>query len=159
MELDSGRLVFAPNLRWPEFDLRVPIEKACGLDVELENAANACALAAVWFDHMDSRNLVVVTVSEGIGTGILVNGRLARGQSGMAGEFGHVPLDSAGPYAAAAAAVAGRCCLQPRGFAIFPNQVRRYGLRFPDLLCRADQGIPRRPALETMADIWAAACG
>ena len=73
------------------------IEKATGLDVELENAANACVLAAVWFDHVESRNLVVVTVSEGIGTGILVNGQLARGLSGMAGEFGHVPLDLEGP--------------------------------------------------------------
>src|SRR5262245_58507368 len=97
VERGSGRLVFAPNLKWPEFDLRAPLEKASGLEVELENAANACALAAVWFDQMESRNLVVVTVSEGIGTGLLVNGRLARGWSGLAGEFGHVPLDPTGP--------------------------------------------------------------
>ena len=63
----------------------------------MENAANACVLAAVWFDHMESRNFVVVTVSEGIGTGILVNGQLVRGINGMAGEFGHVPLDPDGP--------------------------------------------------------------
>ena len=37
------------------------------------------------------RNLVAVTVSEGIGTGLLINGQLARGLSSMAGEFGHVP--------------------------------------------------------------------
>ena len=72
--------------------------KATGLDVELENAANACVLATVWFDRIHaSRNLVVVTVSEGIGTGILVNGQLVRGFNGMAGEFGHVPLDPTGP--------------------------------------------------------------
>jgi predicted NBD/HSP70 family sugar kinase len=40
---------------------------------------------------------VVVTVSEGIGAGILTNGHLVRGMSGMAGEFGHVQLDPAGP--------------------------------------------------------------
>src|SRR4051812_21360806 len=67
----SDRLVFAPNLRWPEVDIRTPIAKATGLEVVLENAANACVLAAVWFDRMEGcRNLVVVTVSEGIGTGI-----------------------------------------------------------------------------------------
>ena len=66
------RLVFAPNLHWQDVDIRNPIAKATGLEVTVENAANACVLAAVWFDHMeDCRNLVVVTVSEGIGTGHL----------------------------------------------------------------------------------------
>ena len=97
IERGSGKLVFAPNLKWPEYDIRGPLEEAAGLGVEIENAANACVLAAVWFDHIESRNLVVVTVSEGIGTGILVNGQLARGFSGLAGEFGHVPLDLDGP--------------------------------------------------------------
>src|SRR5712692_7558345 len=71
----SDRLVFAPNLQWRNVDLRNPIARATGLEVELENAANACVLAAVWFDRVECRNLVVVTVSEGIGTGILVNGQ------------------------------------------------------------------------------------
>ena len=76
----TDRLVFAPNLKWRDVDLRTPIAAATGLEVELENAANACALAAVWFDKMESfRNLVVLTVSEGIGAGVLVNGQLARG--------------------------------------------------------------------------------
>ena len=81
-----NRLVFAPNLKWPDFDIRNPIVEQTGLDVELENAANACVLAAVWFDRVhECRNLVVITVSEGIGTGILANGALVRGLSGMAG--------------------------------------------------------------------------
>src|SRR5262249_16710686 len=76
----TNRLVFAPNLPWRDFDLRTPIMKATGLEVELENAANACVLSAVWFEHMEAcRNLVVVIVSEGIGTGIFMNGQLARG--------------------------------------------------------------------------------
>ncbi len=67
----SDRLIFAPNLGWRDVEI----------DVEVENAANACALAAVWFDHgSPSRNLVAVTVSEGIGTGILSNGQLVRGK-------------------------------------------------------------------------------
>jgi predicted NBD/HSP70 family sugar kinase len=94
----TQRVVFAPNLKWPEFDLKGPIEKATGLRVELENAANACVLAEIWFGHTEHiRDLVVVTISEGIGTGIFLNGQLARGLSGMAGEFGHVPLDPSGP--------------------------------------------------------------
>lgn len=92
------RVVFAPNLKWREFDLRGPLEKATGLKVELENAANACVLAEVWFGQAEqTRDLVVVTVSEGVGVGIFSNGHLVRGLNGMAGEFGHVPLDPNGP--------------------------------------------------------------
>ncbi|HZP17291.1 MAG TPA: ROK family transcriptional regulator, partial [Terriglobales bacterium] len=92
------RVVFAPNLKWPEFDLRGPLEKATGLQVELENAANACVLAEVWFGHAEkTRDMVVVTVSEGLGVGVFSNGRLVRGLNGMAGEFGHVPLGPDGP--------------------------------------------------------------
>jgi len=92
------RVIFAPNLKWPEFDLRGPLEKATGLRVELENAANACVLAEVWFGHVEKpRDMVVVTVSEGVGVGIFINGLLARGLNGMAGEFGHVSLDPSGP--------------------------------------------------------------
>src|SRR5258708_27075796 len=47
------RVLFAPNLKWPEFDLRGPLEKATGLQVEMENAANACVLAEVWFGHAE----------------------------------------------------------------------------------------------------------
>jgi len=92
-------VVFAPNLKWSgAFDLKGPIEEATGMRVELENAANACVLAEVWFGHAETvRDLVVVTVSEGVGTGIFANGQLSRGLNGMAGEFGHVPLDPNGP--------------------------------------------------------------
>jgi len=92
------RVVFAPNLHWPPFDLKAPLEEATGMLVELENAANACVLAEVWFGHGEkTRDLTVVTVSEGVGVGIFSEGRLVRGLSGMAGEFGHVPLDMEGP--------------------------------------------------------------
>ena len=151
----SDRLVFAPNLSWHDVDLRNPIVKETGLEVELENAANACVLAAVWFDRMEEgRNLVVVTVSEGIGTGILANGQLVRGLNGMAGEFGHVPLDSKGPVCGCGS----RGCWEV--FASNRAALRYYleegsepgGLSFPDLLSRAEHGDTRAAkALETMA--------
>jgi predicted NBD/HSP70 family sugar kinase len=94
----TQRVVFAPNLKWPDFDFKGTLERATGVRVELENAANACVLAEVWFNRMDRiRDLVVVTVSEGVGTGIFSNGQLARGLHGMAGEFGHVSLNPEGP--------------------------------------------------------------
>lgn len=94
VDLNSQRLVFAPNLGWGAIDLKSPLEEATGLSVELENAANACALTEVWFgQHREGgRNLVAVTVSEGIGTGLILNHHLARGSTGMAGEFGHITI-------------------------------------------------------------------
>lgn len=95
----GGRLVFAPNLRWGPVDLQALIETAIGLPAAVENAANACALAELWFgrhpEHV--RNLLAVTVSEGIGVGLLLNGQLVHGQGSMAGEFGHVTLHDDGP--------------------------------------------------------------
>jgi predicted NBD/HSP70 family sugar kinase len=94
VDLDSQRLVFAPNLGWGLIDLKTPLEEATGLPVELENAANACALAEFWFGPRREgvRNLVAVTVSEGIGTGLILNDQLARGSTGMTGEFGHITV-------------------------------------------------------------------
>ena len=152
----EGRLVFAPNLKWRDVDLGKLVAKATGLDVELENAANACVLAAAWFDHLeDCRNLVVVTVSEGIGIGIYMNGELARGHNNMAGEFGHVPLDPKGPL----------CTCGTRGcwevFASNRAAIRYYNHEsathsdrpnFTDLLRLADCGDKKAvKALDTMA--------
>jgi predicted NBD/HSP70 family sugar kinase len=155
---EADRLAFAPNLKWRGVDLRNPIVKATGLEVEVENAANACVLAAVWFDHMQDSNLVAVTVSEGIGTGIWANRQLVRGCNGMAGEFGHVPLDPTGPPCGCG----GHGCWEV--FASNRAAIRYYleadagtpggagELSFNDLLRRAMQGDTRATqALEKMA--------
>jgi predicted NBD/HSP70 family sugar kinase len=98
IDLKSNKLCFAPNLHWHSVDIKTPLSRATGLEVELENAANACALAEAWFGPNDStRDLVVVTVSEGIGIGLFMNGQLVRGPNGMAGEFGHSTLEVDGP--------------------------------------------------------------
>ena len=151
---DTGRLMFAPNLGWGQVDLRKLLESTVGLPVVLENAASACALAELWFgrqpDHV--RDLIAVTVSEGIGVGVLFNGQLVRGTNSMAGEFGHVTVDEAGPpcscgkrgcweqYASNSAAVryyreshdAGRAASGPASPAPAP--------KFTDILRLADSG-------------------
>ncbi|HUC83918.1 MAG TPA: ROK family protein [Candidatus Acidoferrales bacterium] len=95
----SQRLSFAPNLNWNDVDIKTPLEKITGLTVELENAANACALAELWSGRHGEgvSHLVVVTISEGIGVGMVMNGQLLRGSQGVTGEFGHVSLVSNGP--------------------------------------------------------------
>lgn len=92
------RTIFAPNVEWPIAEIASRVEKATGLPVVVDNVANACALSEMWFGYSDlAHDLVVVNVSEGIGTGIYANGRLLRGQVDAAGEFGHVQLEPNGP--------------------------------------------------------------
>ena len=94
----TGRLRFAPNLGWDNFDIKRAVEQGTGMIVEMDNEANACLLAEMWFGHMDGvRNAVLITISEGIGAAILSNGELIYGKNNMAGELGHVPLDVNGP--------------------------------------------------------------
>lgn len=95
---ESQKLIFAPNLKWPEFDFKSVMERETGLPVEIENAANACLLAELWLGELDGvRNAVLITVSEGLGSGILAEGQIVSGEHGMAGEFGHISIDPAGP--------------------------------------------------------------
>ncbi len=151
----TQRLCFAPNLRWRNIDLKTPLSRATGLEVELENAANACALAEVWFGPNDNvRDLVVVTVSEGIGTGLFVNGQLVQGPNGMAGEFGHTTLEAGGPTCGCG----NRGCWET--LASNRAAVRYYGQAgesspeptYEELLTLADQGnVKAARALETQA--------
>lgn len=99
IDLLSQKFVFAPNLGWHREDLKQQLERALNLPVELENEANACALSEFWFGKHpeDVRNLIAVAVSEGIGVGMVFNGQLFRGPSGMAGEFGHISIVENGP--------------------------------------------------------------
>ena len=91
------KAVFAPNVDWPIAQIKSQVERALGLRAVVENVANACALSEVWFGYNDaSLDLVVINVSEGIGTGIFANGRLLRGKGEAAGEFGHVQVDANG---------------------------------------------------------------
>ena len=97
----TQRMLMAPNLSWGEYDLRSRLERELGLQVEMDNAANACLLSEQWFGNLPGvRNAVLITVSEGIGTSILANGQIVLGQDGLAGEFGHVPIDPLGPMCA-----------------------------------------------------------
>jgi predicted NBD/HSP70 family sugar kinase len=91
------RSIFAPNVPWPIGRIQSRVEEATGLPVVVDNVANACALSEVWFGYSDGmHDLVVVNVSEGLGTGIFANGRILRGEGGYAGEFGHVQVDPDG---------------------------------------------------------------
>jgi predicted NBD/HSP70 family sugar kinase len=96
----AGRVVHAPTLGWHDVSLRDPLAIALGIPVHIENSGKACAMAQLWATRTDvvaSGNSVFVSVSDGVGVGIVVNGELLRGRHNTAGEFGHVPLSIDGP--------------------------------------------------------------
>ena len=99
VDRETQRMVFAPNLGWRNVDIKQYLEKATGLPVEVDNAANSNALFEMWFGKNSEglHDLIALTVSEGIGTGIIANDQLITGPTGMAGEFGHVSINEDGP--------------------------------------------------------------
>ncbi|MBA2301392.1 MAG: ROK family protein [Acidobacteria bacterium] len=99
VESEAGRVLLAPNLGWRNVDLRDPLASALGLPVQIENSGKACALAQLWAtrDARAPTNFVYITVSDGLGVGIVLGGEIVRGQHNIAGEFGHVPLNVDGP--------------------------------------------------------------
>ena len=93
--VDASRstVLFAPNLAWREEPLREAIEQRVGLPAVVENDANAAAWAEARFGAGRGEDYVVVlTVGTGIGGGIVVEGRLLRGQFGVAAEIGHINI-------------------------------------------------------------------
>ena len=110
----TQRLIFAPNLKWPEFDIKKMVETRMGLPVMMENDATACLLAELTFARMDGvRDAVLVAVAEGVGTCVLANGQLLSGHNGMAGEFGHILVDPNGPRCGCGKSGAGKFSVRP----------------------------------------------
>jgi len=95
----TGRILNAPALGWRGVDIRDRLSAATRLPVHVENSARACALAQLWLEHgeVGPHSFVYVSVSDGIGVGIVINGELFRGHDHIAGEFGHLPLNLDGP--------------------------------------------------------------
>ena len=95
----EGLVTSSPNLPgWRDVPLREIVEKRHGVPAILVNDANA---AAVGEHHCGAgrgmSNLVYITVSTGIGGGIIIDGRLYSGECGAAGEIGHMTIDVNGP--------------------------------------------------------------
>ena len=101
VEHSTMRVLHAPTLGWRDVDLREPLRAALALPVEIENSGRACALAQVWAMRGDAAaaagDVVFVSVSDGIGVGVIIHGEVLRGTHNIAGEFGHVPLSLDGP--------------------------------------------------------------
>lgn len=92
----TGQMEHAPNFRWGNFvPLVQSVEGLFNLPVSIANDANAAAIGELTFGMgRGMRNFVVFTLGTGLGSGIISNGELLIGEHGMAGEIGHVNVNS-----------------------------------------------------------------
>ncbi len=97
LDRKTGTVLDTPNLGWRNFPLRDLIANAIGLDAVLDNDANAAALGEWWMGAARNvRTMVGLTLGTGIGGGIVLDGRVFHGAADVAGEIGHMTIDSTG---------------------------------------------------------------
>jgi predicted NBD/HSP70 family sugar kinase len=96
----TGRVRYIPYFQWSNWEISRQITNKTSLPVTIDNDANAIALAELWFgDEVNRRdkNFITVLVAEGVGTGIVFDGQVYRGERGAAGEFGHMIVGENAP--------------------------------------------------------------
>lgn len=94
---ERGVLRFAPNLGWRNVRLAGPLEKLTGLPCAMENDANMAAWGAYEIElKRKYQDVLTLTLGTGIGSGLILGGKLYHGASGTAGEAGHVKIQPGG---------------------------------------------------------------
>lgn len=108
VDSNSSEAFYIPYFNWRNWKIGKQLQAATGLRVVVDNDANAAAMAELWFGsaHLEAerdaavmRDFIMVIVAEGVGTGIVFDGQIYRGERGAAGEFGHMIVGSNAPTA------------------------------------------------------------
>lgn len=81
---------FVPTHQWKNKDLKADLEQEIDMNISIENNANLSAYAERVYIHHESNHLLCILLSSGIGTGIMIDGKLHKGYHGYAGEMGHM---------------------------------------------------------------------
>jgi glucokinase len=98
LDVPGGRMLKSPNMPWDGVPIRDDLAAALGIPVFFENDANGGALAEGYFGAAkDCQDFVYLTMSTGIGGGVVSHGRLLQGSTGNGAELGHMVLDIDGP--------------------------------------------------------------
>jgi glucokinase len=99
LDPQTGVILNPPNVPcWHNFPLAKSVQKNYPVQVKIDNDANAAALAETrWGAARGYKNVFYATIGTGIGTGIIIDGRMYHGRTGSAGEGGHVSIDYRGP--------------------------------------------------------------
>jgi glucokinase len=90
----NGLLIHAPYAGWRNVSVKSLLQSHWpNVSVSIANDVNACALGEMFFGKTSYKNMLWVTVSTGIGGGLIVGGRMVEGEQGIAGELGHVVVE------------------------------------------------------------------
>jgi glucokinase len=99
LDFKEGKIVESPNFPgWNNFPIQSAVEKAVGVPVIIENDANAAAMGERWVgaaQRLD--NFLLITLGTGVGGGLVLGGKLWSGETGKAGEVGHMKITPDGP--------------------------------------------------------------
>lgn len=99
LDARQGLLISPPNFPgWPLTPIRQIVADKTGFPVYLDNDANAAALSEKWFGlARDKENYIFILIEDGVGSGIMIDGDLYRGEHDVAGEIGHMTINMSGP--------------------------------------------------------------
>ena len=90
---ETGRVLYANNLGWKNFDLRAAVKSRTDFDLRIGNDANVAALAeALVGCAKGAQSAVIVTLGTGVGGGVVLGGKLLTGYTGAASEIGHMVI-------------------------------------------------------------------
>ncbi|WP_448531841.1 ROK family protein [Pseudothermotoga sp.] len=136
---DDGNVLWSPNLGWKNLPLKQAVSRFFGDKGFVENDCNAAAYAEAWV--RGSKNLAYVTVSTGIGMGLVLEGKVYRGSHYAAGEIGHTIVDEEGPVCSCGR----KGCLQAissgRGLENLIQSITGERLRCEDIFEKARTGL------------------
>lgn len=94
----TGLIRYLPNYQWKNVDFKSILQQKLQIPIYIDNSSNNLALTEQWFGAgKDVDNFIVVNLAHGLGTGIVINGQVYMGHTGIAGEFGHTTIDPSGP--------------------------------------------------------------
>ncbi|MFA4967693.1 MAG: ROK family protein [Candidatus Margulisiibacteriota bacterium] len=98
IDFHTGIVIEPPNLPgWKKVNLKSEISKKFNVPIFIDNDANCAALGEALFGAgQKARNFIYITVSTGIGGGIIIDRKVYHGANGSAGEFGHMVIDPSG---------------------------------------------------------------
>ncbi|MEK7724728.1 MAG: ROK family transcriptional regulator [Acidobacteriota bacterium] len=158
----NGKTLYIPYFQWHDWDICQQITEKLGIFATIDNDANAIATAELWFGRKNNRkidNFITVLVSQGIGTGIVFEGQVYRGERGAAGEFGHMII---GVEAPVECSCGGKTCWEPhasegaiiarykQSFANNGNSTNFEAVTFPMIMSLAEQG--EKHAIEALRE-------
>ena len=98
LDCNSGIVYFSPNLGWRDVPFAEMMQRLLNVPVVIDDDAHCAALGEARKGAARGMDIAVyVTISTGIGSGIIIGGSIYRGAHGFAGEVGHITIDAAGP--------------------------------------------------------------